>query len=116
MSGLQRILSRAGCLLFLITVHPLGPQSPMTIVAGAVQFPFMKFVVTMMLASPIRASIYAVLGGAVLEFDLWLIAQITVGCVIVMILPFLHRKTRRLLLVWTLIGDLCFDGKACRYT
>jgi hypothetical protein len=24
--------------------------------------------------------------------------QITVGCVVVMILPFLHRKTRRLLL------------------
>ena len=96
---LQRILSRSGVpALFLITVHPLGPQSPMTIVAGAVQFPLTKFVVTMMLASPIRASIYAVLGGAVLEFDLWLIAQITVGCVIVMILPFLHRKTRRLLL------------------
>jgi membrane protein DedA with SNARE-associated domain len=70
----------------------------MTIVAGAVQFPFVKFIVTMMLASPIRASIYAVLGGAVLELDLWLIAQITLGCVVVMILPFLHRKTRRLLL------------------
>ena len=96
---LQLILARSGVpALFLTTVHPLGPQSPMTIVAGAVQFPFTKFVVTMMLASPIRASIYAVLGGAVLEFDLWLIAQITVGCVVVMILPFLHRKTRRLLL------------------
>ena len=96
---LQQILSRSGVpALFLITVHPLGPQSPMTIVAGAVQFPFTRFVVTMMLASPIRASIYAVLGGAVLELDLWLIAQITVGCVVVMILPFLHHKTRRLLL------------------
>jgi hypothetical protein len=63
-----------------------------------VQFPFKKFVMTMMLASPIRASIYAVLGGAVLEFDLWLIAQITAGFIAVMILPFLHRKTRRLLL------------------
>jgi uncharacterized membrane protein YdjX (TVP38/TMEM64 family) len=84
--------------LFLITVHPLGPQSPMTIVAGAVRFQFTKFVMTMMVASPIRASIYAVLGGAVLEFDLWLIAQITLGCVVLMILPFLHRKTRRLLL------------------
>ena len=96
---LHRILARSGVpALFLMTVHPLGPQSPMTIVAGTVQFPFTKFVVTMMLASPIRASIYAVLGGAVLEFDLWLIAQITVGCVVMMILPFLHRKTRRLLL------------------
>ena len=96
---LQRILSRSGVpALFLITVHPLGPQSPMTIVAGAVQFPFTKFVMTMMLASPIRASIYALLGGAVLEFDLWLVAQITAGCIAVMILPFLHRKTRRLLL------------------
>ena len=96
---LQRILARSGVpALFLITVHPLGPQSLMTILAGTVQFPFKKFVVTMMLASPIRASIYAVLGGAVLEFDLWLITQITVGCVVVMILPFLHSKTRRLLL------------------
>lgn len=96
---LQQILSRSGVpALFLIAVHPLGPQSPMTIVAGAVQFPFKKFVMTMMLASPIRASIYAVLGGAVLEFDLWLIAQITAGFIAVMILPFLHRKTRRLLL------------------
>jgi hypothetical protein len=34
----------------------------------------------------------------VLEFDLWLIAQITLGCVVLVILPFLHRKTRRLLL------------------
>ena len=96
---LQRILSRSGVpALFLITVHPLGSQSPMTIVAGAVRFQFTKFVMTMMVASPIRASIYAVLGGAVLEFDLWLIAQITLGCVVLMILPFLHRKTRRLLL------------------
>ena len=96
---LQRILSRSGVpALFLITVHPLGPQSPMTIVAGAVRFQFAKFVMTMMAASPIRASIYAVLGGAVLELDLWLIAQITLGCVVLMILPFLHRKTRRLLL------------------
>ena len=96
---LQRILARSGVpALFLIAVHPLGPQSPMTIVAGAVQFPFAKFVVTMVLASPIRASIYAVLGGAMLEFDLWLIAQITLGCVVMMILPFLHSKTRRLLL------------------
>ena len=96
---MQRILSRSGVpALFLITVHPLGPQSPMTIVAGAVRFQFAKFVMTMMVASPIRASIYAVLGGAVLEFDLWLIAQITLGCVVLMILPFLHRKTRRLLL------------------
>jgi len=96
---LQRILSRSGVpALFLITVHPLGPQSPMTIVAGAVRFQFAKFVMTMMVASPIRASIYAVLGGAVLEFDLWLIAQITVGCIVLMVLPFLHRKTRRLLL------------------
>ena len=72
---LQQILSRSGVpALFLITVHPLGPQSPMTIVAGAVQFPFTRFVVTMILASPIRASIYAVLGGALLEFDMWLIA------------------------------------------
>ena len=96
---LQHILSRSGVpALFLITVHPLGPQSPMTIAAGAVRFQFTKFVMTMMVASPIRASIYAVLGGAVLEFDLWLIAQITLGCVVLMILPFLHRKTRRLLL------------------
>ncbi len=96
---LQRILSRSGVpALFLITVHPLGPQSPMTIVAGAVRFQFAKFVMTMMVASPIRASIYAVLGGAVLEFELWLIAQITVGCIVLMVLPFLHRKTRRLLL------------------
>ena len=96
---LQRILSRSGVpALFLITVHPLGPQSPMTIVAGAVRFQFTKFVMTMMVASPIRASIYAVLGGAVLEFDLWLIAQITLGCVVLMILPFFHRKTRRRLL------------------
>jgi uncharacterized membrane protein YdjX (TVP38/TMEM64 family) len=96
---LQRILSRSGVpALFLITVHPLGPQSPMTIVAGAVRFQFAKFVMTMMVASPIRASIYAVLGGAVLEFDLWFIAQITVGCIVLMVLPFLHRKTRRLLL------------------
>ena len=96
---MQRILSRSGVpALFLITVHPLGPQSPMTIVAGAVRFQFTKFVMTMMVASPIRASIYALLGGAMLEFDLWLIAQITAGCVVVMILPFAHPKTRRTLL------------------
>jgi len=97
--GLQRILWRSGVpALFLITVHPLGPQSLMTIVAGAVRFQFMKFVMIMMIASPIRASIYAVFGFALLKFDLWLIAQITAGCMLMMILPFLHRRTRRLLL------------------
>ena len=96
---LQQVLSRGGvAVLFLITVHPLGPQSPMTIVAGAVRFHFTAFVATMVVASPIRASIYALLGGSVLDLNLGRVMLITLGCIVAAGLPFLHPRTRQMLL------------------
>ena len=96
---LQQVLSRSGvAALFLITVHPLGPQSPMTIVAGAVRFHFTIFVATMIVASPIRASIYALLGGSVLDLNLGRVTLITLGFIVVAVLPFLHPKMRKMLL------------------
>jgi len=95
---LQQILSRSGVpALFLITVHPLGPQSPMTIVAGAIRFHFAKFVATMVVAAPIRASIYALLGASALDLNLRGITLITLGFIVIAVLPFLHPKTRKLL-------------------
>ena len=96
---LQQILSRSGVpALFLVTVHPLGPQSPMTIVAGAIRFHFTKFVSTMVVAAPIRASIYALLGASVLDLNLGQITLITLGFVVISVVPFLHPKTRKMLL------------------
>lgn len=92
---LKKLLSRSGVpALFFITVHPLGPQSPLTVVAGAIRFNFTKFLVTMIAAAPIRAGIYAVLGASVLELDLRQIMLITLGLVIAIALPLLHPKTR----------------------
>jgi membrane protein DedA with SNARE-associated domain len=70
----------------------------MTVVAGAVRFHLTTFVATMVVASPIRASIYALLGGSVLDLNLGRVLLITLGIIAIAVLPFLHPKTRQMLL------------------
>lgn len=95
----QRILEKSGVpAIFLMTVHPLGPQAPLTIVAGAVRFHFAKFVAVMAVATPIRAGFYAVLGASVAQLNLVQIVLITLALIATTILPFLHPKTRTMLL------------------
>ena len=95
----ERLIDQGGVTgLFLINVHPLGPQSLATLAAGAVRFNFGKFLATMMLGTPIRASLYAVMGGTILTLSIGQILTLMVAIIVFTVVPLFLPRTRRWLL------------------
>lgn len=95
----ERLIDKGGVpALFIINVHPLGPQSLMTLAAGAVRFNFGKFLATMVLGTPIRASLYAVMGGTILILSMGQILLLMVAIILFTVVPLFLPRTRRWLL------------------
>lgn len=95
----ERLIDKGGVpALFIINVHPLGPQSLMTLAAGAVRFNFGKFLATMVVGTPIRASLYAVMGGTILTLSVWQILLLTLAIILFTVVPLFLPRTRRWLL------------------
>lgn len=95
----ERLTDKGGVpALFIINVHPLGPQSLMTLAAGAVRFNFGKFLATMVVGTPIRASLYAVMGGTILTLSVWQILLLTLAIILFTVVPLFLPRTRRWLL------------------
>ena len=80
--------------VFLITAHPLGPQTLVNVAAGLLGLPFFSFVLAIALSTPIRAGFYAVLGASVLTLEWEQIVAITVGLIVLAVLPFLLPRVR----------------------
>jgi uncharacterized membrane protein YdjX (TVP38/TMEM64 family) len=95
----ERLIDKGGVpALFIINVHPLGPQSLMTLAAGAVRFNFGKFLATMMVGTPIRAGLYAVMGGTILTLSVGQILLLTLAIILFTVVPLFLPRTRRWLL------------------
>ena len=95
----ERLIDKGGVpALFIINVHPLGPQSLMTLAAGAVRFNFGKFLATMVVGTPIRASLYAVMGGTILTLSVGQILLLTLAIILFTVVPLFLPRTRRWLL------------------
>ena len=95
----ERLIDKGGVpALFIINVHPLGPQSLITLAAGAVRFNFGKFLATMMVGTPIRASLYAVMGGTILTLSIGQILVLIGAVILFTVVPLFLPRTRRWLL------------------
>ena len=95
----ERLIDKGGVpALFIINAHPLGPQSLVTLAAGAVRFNFGKFLATMMVGTPLRASLYAVMGGTLLTLSVGQILLLMVAIIVFTVVPLFLPRTRQWLL------------------
>ena len=95
----ERLIDKGGIpALFIVNVHPLGPQSLITLAAGAVRFNFGKFLATMIIGTPIRAGLYAVMGGTILTLSAGQILLLMVAIILFTVVPLFLPRTRRWLL------------------
>ena len=83
--------------VFLITAHPLGPQTIVNLAAGLLGLPFVRFLLAIAMSTPIRAGFYAVLGASVLSLAWGQILTITLALVVVALLPLAFPKVRAFL-------------------
>lgn len=83
--------------VFLITAHPLGPQTIVNLAAGLLGLPFVRFLLAIAMSTPIRAGFYAVLGASVLSLAWEQIITITLALVVVALLPLAFPKVRAFL-------------------
>ena len=73
--------------VFLITAHPLGPQTPINFAAGVMNLPIMKYVLIILIATPIRATFYSLLGATILSLSITKILMVTFGLILLGLLP-----------------------------
>ena len=73
---------------FLITAHPIGPQTPINLAGGLLGIPIFKFFLAIIFAAPIRSGFYSVLGAAALNFSFQDAVLIGLGLLMLAILPF----------------------------
>ena len=73
--------------VFLITAHPLGPQTPINFAAGVMNLPIMKYVLIILIATPIRATFYSILGATILTLSITKIIMVTFGLILIGLLP-----------------------------
>ena len=73
--------------VFLITAHPLGPQTPINFAAGVMNLPIMKYVFIILIATPIRATFYSILGATILSLSITKIIMVTLGLILLGLLP-----------------------------
>lgn len=92
----ERLIDKGGFpALFIINVHPLGPQALMTLAAGAVRFDFGKFLIAMVVGTPIRASIYAVMGNTILALSVGQILLLVLAIVLFTVVPLFLPRIRQ---------------------
>ena len=88
-------MNRAGpWVVALATGHPAGPMTPFNLAAGLSSMPLATFGAAVLLAVPVRAGAYAVLGSSILEWGLLrsLAAALVLGALA--LLPLLHPRVR----------------------
>ena len=96
---LDRIRRIGALSIFALTAHPLGLLTPAHLAAGRVGLSAGQFAVAVLLAAPVRAAPYALLGTAVL--DLSAAQSLTIAGVLlgIFVLPLLHPMVRSW--IWT---------------
>ena len=84
----ERIRVYGALPVFLITAHPIGPQTPINLAGGLLGIPIFKFFLAIFFAAPIRSGFYSVLGAAALNFSFQDAVLIGLGLLMLAILPF----------------------------
>ncbi len=97
--ALEARLRRAGpWAVALGTAHPAGPMTALHLGAGVTSMPLLAFGLAVLLAAPVRAGAYALIGSSILEWGpagSLALALLLLG---VALLPLLHPRVRAWLL------------------
>lgn len=80
--------------IFAVTAHPFGLLTPAHLAAGLVGLDAGPFALSVVLAAPVRAAPYALLGTAILDLTPAQTLAITAALVLVFVLPLLHPAVR----------------------
>jgi uncharacterized membrane protein YdjX (TVP38/TMEM64 family) len=80
--------------VWAITAHPAGPQTPVNLAAGLVGLPFWEFVLAVVLAAPLRAGAYSVLGIGISSWGLAASLAVGLGLVVLLFVPLLIPTVR----------------------
>ena len=86
-------------LIGLATAHPMGVMTPLYFAAGLSRIRFAPFLAVCALAGPFRAGLYAWFGAQLVDFGSPRFWAATLLLVAVAVLPLLHPRVRRWLLV-----------------
>ncbi len=73
--------------VWLLTAHPLGPQTPINLGAGLVAMDLWKFALAVALAAPLRAGVYAMLGTSAVRWNASTSIGLAVAFGIIALLP-----------------------------
>jgi uncharacterized membrane protein YdjX (TVP38/TMEM64 family) len=92
-------VERAGVwLVGLITAHPAAPMSSVHWAAGVSSMSFLAFTAAVLIAGPVRAAIYSVLGSSIVETDWRITAVLAGGFLIAALIPLAFPSVRARLL------------------
>jgi len=73
--------------VFAVTAHPAGPMTPINLAAGLVSLPIWEFALAVVLAAPLRAGLYSVLGTSILSWGPVASVAISLGLVVLVFVP-----------------------------
>lgn len=91
----ERANAAGPILVGLMTAHPMGLLTPFHLAAGVSGMSLLVFLATVLLAGPIRAASYSVLGSSLVEIGSTRFYVASGVLILVALLPFAHPKLRR---------------------
>ena len=91
----ERANAAGPILVGLMTAHPLGLLTPFHLAAGVSGMSLLVFLATVLLASPIRAASYSVLGSSLVEIGSPRFYLASAVLILIALLPVAHPKVRK---------------------
>ena len=81
--------------VWLVTAHPLGPQTPVNLCAGLVAMDVWRFALAVALAAPLRAGMYATLGTSAVHWEASTSIGLALAFGVLVLLPLASPSVRR---------------------
>ncbi len=91
----ERANAAGPILVGLMTAHPLGLLTPFHLAAGVSGMSLLVFLATVLLAGPIRAASYSVLGSSLVEIGSPRFYLASAVLILIALLPVAHPKVRK---------------------
>lgn len=93
---LEERITRAGAwVVALMTAHPAGAMTPTNLAAGLSSMSAFAFSSAVLLAAPVRAGSYSLLGSSLLDWGPGTSIVVALGLAALALLPLLHPRVRR---------------------
>ena len=93
--AIEEHLNRAGpWVVALATGHPAGPMTPFHVAAGLSSMHVLGFGLAVLLAGPVRAGTYSIVGSSIVEWGLFKSVSVALVLGALALLPLLHAGVR----------------------